>query len=474
MVKMVSSWLFVAASLVLLDCSLALNNGLALTPPMGWMSWERFRCNVDCDTDPLNCINENLFKQMAEEMVLKGFKDVGYEYIIIDDCWMSMERDENGKLQPDPIRFPSGIKALSDYVHSLGLKFGIYEDYGNFTCGGYPGILGHLETDANTFAEWGTDYIKIDGCYVDLDMMPEGYPQFGAYLNATGRPIVYSCSWPAYWTETPQVPDYPAIAENCNLWRNWGDIQDSWTDVLDIIDYYGDNQDVFAQYAGPGNWNDPDMLIIGNYALTIDESRVQMALWAVLAAPLIMSNDLRTIRPEFIEILQNRNVIKINQDPIGHQGRRLYHNNRTMIDIYVKNITPTYFGNTSAAVAVMYRGTYGTPVEVSFQPEQLGLTHEGGYIVSEVFDGAPLGTFLPDQTIKVRVNPVGVQLLRLDVKPTRYFPNGLSERSHQQQQQQEKKKQKGQMKHEEEKRKEEIWAKDLGLTGWKSDDTCDQ
>ncbi len=214
-------------------------------------------------------------------MVLKGFQAAGYEYIIVDDCWLASERDEDGKLQPDPERFPSGIPALAEYVsneyahvayitrsgprfifkvHSLGLKFGIYEDYGNFTCAGYPGVLGHLETDANTFAEWGVDYVKLDGCYADEDTYAEGYPEFGRYLNETGRPIVYSCSWPAYMLDDPDSVPYDDIQETCNLWRNYGDIQDSWASVLSIIDWYGDNQDLFAGYAGPGNWNDPDMV----------------------------------------------------------------------------------------------------------------------------------------------------------------------------------------------------------------------
>eukprot|EP00095_Tigriopus_kingsejongensis_P002201 maker-scaffold2190_size19107-snap-gene-0.6 protein:Tk02201 transcript:maker-scaffold2190_size19107-snap-gene-0.6-mRNA-1 annotation:"Alpha-N-acetylgalactosaminidase" len=403
--------------LSLLACSLSclvvesLDNGLALTPPMGWMSWERFRCNIDCENDPLNCISENLFKTMADEMVLKGFKDVGYEYIIIDDCWLDHERDENGKLQPDPVRFPSGIKALADYVHSLGLKFGIYEDYGNYTCGGYPGILGYLEQDAQTFAEWEVDYVKLDGCYVDIHQMDDGYPEFGDYLNKTGRSMVYSCSWPAYWEN--EVPDYPRIAEYCNLWRNYGDIQDSWTDVLDIVDHYGDQQDVFAQFAGPGQWNDPDMLIIGNFALSLEQSRLQMALWAVLAAPLIMSNDLRSIRPEFVDILQNRNVIKVNQDPLGHQGRRVFQDTKKQIDIYAKQVLPMAYGNTSGVLAVMYRGNDGTPVDVSFTPEQVGLTHSYGYTMFEVFDNVELCQVMPQETVSVKVNPNGVQLVKL-------------------------------------------------------------
>lgn len=188
---------------------------------------------------------------MADMVVATGLNKVGYEYVIIDDCWLDHQRSPEGKLQPDPKRFPSGIKALADYVHGKGLKFGIYEDYGNFTCGGYPGILGHLKTDAETFAEWEVDYIKVDGCYADTNTMDKGYPAFGRYLNATGRPIVYSCSWPDYQLAEGKMPNYKLIAEHCNLWRNFDDIDDSWESVSSIIDYYGNantSGSIFTSY----------------------------------------------------------------------------------------------------------------------------------------------------------------------------------------------------------------------------------
>ena len=170
------------------------------------------------------------------------------------------------------------------------------QDYGNLTCGGYPGILGHLEDDANTFAEWGkfwnkwsmahftppgVDYVKLDGCYSEPSTMDAGYPEFGMYLNKTKRPMVYSCSWPAY--QIGQNPNYKSIAEHCNLWRNFDDIYDSWDSVLGIINYYGEDKDGFGQFAGPGHWNDPDMLIIGNYGLSLDQAWAQMGMWAMFA-----------------------------------------------------------------------------------------------------------------------------------------------------------------------------------------------
>ncbi|ERL84133.1 hypothetical protein D910_03925 [Dendroctonus ponderosae] len=172
--KMGTAWAIFAVLLVSVAHIQALDNGLALTPPMGWMHWQRFRCVTDCHAYPNDCISEQLFRDMADHMVADGFKSAGYEYVIIDDCWASKERDNNSRLQPDPLRFPSGIKALSDYVHAKGLKFGIYADYGTKTCAGYPGSIEYLKLDAQTFADWGVDYLKLDGCHSDVLSMEAG------------------------------------------------------------------------------------------------------------------------------------------------------------------------------------------------------------------------------------------------------------------------------------------------------------
>jgi len=396
-----------------------LDNGLARTPPMGWMSWERFRCNIDCETYPEDCISERLFREMADMLVKEGYSDAGYEYIIIDDCWLDHKRGTDGKLKPDPTRFPSGIPALSKHVHYKGLKFGIYEDYGNFTCGGYPGVLGHMQTDAATFAEWEVDYVKLDGCYSDPSTMIEGYPEFGRHLNQSGRPIVYSCSWPAY--QVNDHPNYTAIAQHCNLWRNFDDISDSWDSVLTIIDFYAGNKDGFVDVAGPGKWNDPDMLIIGNFGLSFDQSEAQMGIWCLMAAPLIMSNDLRKMRPEFKAILQNKDAIKIDQDPLGIQGKRIYKQND--IEIYAKPIMPSYQGHNSLAFGVLNRWTEGTPIRVKVTLKSLGLSNVGGYSAKDVFSGDALGVFSPAETITLDVNPTGIRFIRLDVLAgIRYTP----------------------------------------------------
>uniref|UniRef100_A0A3P9LS39 Alpha-galactosidase n=1 Tax=Oryzias latipes TaxID=8090 RepID=A0A3P9LS39_ORYLA len=331
----------------------ALDNGLALKPTMGWLHWERFTCNTDCDTDPRNCISEQLYMQMADVMVKEGWKEAGYEYVCIDDCWPSHKRDAKGRLQADPNRFPGGIKKLADYIHSKGLKLGIYADVGKNTCAGYPGSLGYYETDAQTFADWDVDLLKFDGCFMDRSLIAEGYMNMSKALNKTGRSILYSCEWPLYEWAIKQ-PNYTAIREYCNHWRNFNDIFDSWSSIKTILEWTASNQKIIVPAAGPGGWNDPDMLVIGNFGLSHDQQQSQMALWAIMAAPLLMSNDLRDICPRSKELLQNRMIIAINQDPLGQQG---YHTARLMdFDVWERPL----FGN-RLAIAIMNKQELGGP-----------------------------------------------------------------------------------------------------------------
>jgi len=399
---------------VLVGVGVALENGLARTPPMGWLAWERFRCNTDCENDPHNCISEKLFMQMADLVVSEGYQDAGYSYINIDDCWLAHERDRFGRLQPDADRFPSGIKALSDYVHAKGLKFGIYEDYGNYTCAGYPGILGHLQEDADTFESWNVDYVKLDGCYSHPNDMDKGYPEFGYWLNKTGRPMVYACSWPVYQTYSGMTPNYTSIIGTCNIWRNFDDIQDSWNSVERTIDYYGDNQDLIIANAGPGHWNDPDMLIIGNFGLSYEQCKTQMAMWAIFAAPLLMSVDLRTLKPDYKAILKNKAIIGVNQDLLGIQGRRIY--KQKGIEIWARPIMPVFRAKYSYAIVFLNRRTDGTPSEVSVTLKELGLDNPSGYHIQDLFDNHNYGTVTPDRRFKVDVNPSGsVVMIRCDI-----------------------------------------------------------
>jgi len=284
-------------------------DGLALTPPMGWNSWNKFSCDV----------TESLIRETADAMVASGLKDAGYEYIVIDDCWHG-ERDSLGFIQPDPVRFPSGIKALADYIHSKGLKFGIYSDAGWQTCGGRPGSRGREYQDAQRYASWGVDYLKYDWCNT------EGLKAEGAYLTMrdalyeAGRPIVLSiCEWGDnqpwewagpighLWRTTGDIYNCFDCEYNHGTWSSWG--------VLQILDMRKD----IRKYAGPDHWNDPDMMEIGN-GMTVNEDRAHFSLWAMMAAPLIAGNDLRNMSPETIAILTNKEVIAIDQDTLGIQA----------------------------------------------------------------------------------------------------------------------------------------------------------
>ncbi|XP_064481595.1 alpha-N-acetylgalactosaminidase-like [Ornithodoros turicata] len=391
----------------------ALENGLARTPPMGWLSWERFQCNVNCVRDPENCISERLFKEMAEIMVLEGYRDAGYVYVNIDDCWMSMERDSVGRLQADPERFPKGIKHMADFMHSRGLKLGIYEDVGTKTCAGYPGSMGHLVIDAQTFADWEIDMVKMDGCFANVRDLDRLYPSFNEAINRTGRPMVYSCSWPAYQVMFGITPDYKAMANHCNLWRNYMDISDSWATVLYTIDYYASLQNMLTASAGPGHWHDPDMLIIGNFGLSYDQSKAQMALWAIMAAPLLMSHDLRHTRPEHKEILLNKAVIAIDQDPLGKMGRKVYANGP--IEIWTRPVTPVLSdGHHSYGIVFFNRRDVGNAEDVGVRLRFLGLRYPKGYRVTDLFENKLVGVHRPDDHIVVRVNPTGVVMLKAE------------------------------------------------------------
>jgi alpha-galactosidase len=290
----------------------ALDNGLSRTPPMGFNDWNAFGCNV----------SEQLIKGTADLFVSSGLKDAGYEFVNIDDCWMTHERDpETGRLVPDPVKFPDGIDGTADYVHAKGLKLGIYEDAGTATCAGYPGSLGHEEIDAQTFADWGVDYLKYDNCNNAGSSTKEEYiARYSAMrdaLEATGRPIVYSiCEWGVNepWTWAGEVG---------NLWRTTGDISDNWPSLLSIIKQNAP----LAQHAEPGAWNDPDMLEIGNGGMTDTEYRTHFSLWAEMAAPLLIGTDLREATDETMAIYLNKDVIAVDQDPLGKQGVEISNTN---------------------------------------------------------------------------------------------------------------------------------------------------
>jgi alpha-galactosidase len=350
---------------------------LALTPPMGWNSWNKFACNV----------SEDMIKNMADAVVKSGMKDSGYQYVNIDDCWQ-VGRDANANIVVDPQRFPHGMKAVGDYIHSLGLKFGVYSDAGSKTCAGRPGGLGHEYQDAIQYAAWGVDYLKYDWCHTSTQDAKASYANIRAALDASGRSIVLSiCEWGTAkpWLWGKEVGG--------NLWRTTGDINDRWegknkwpdgsccsTGMLAIVD----EQVGLASYAGPGHWNDPDMLEVGNGGMTDVEYRSHFSLWAILAAPLIAGNDLRDMRAEIHDILTNKEVIAVDQDALGHEGERVTKNGD--LEVWAKQLK-----DGSRAVVLLNRGSAEQEITVNW--EDIGYPSHFSASVRDLWQHKDAGRF---------------------------------------------------------------------------------
>jgi alpha-galactosidase len=316
---------------------------IAKTPPMGWNSWNYFYGKVT-DKD---------IRDSADQIVSSGMKDAGYVYVNIDDTWQG-KRDANGVLQANE-KFPD-MKALADYVHSKGLKIGIYSSPGPRTCAGYEGSLGHEEQDAKMYAEWGIDYLKYDLCSfipavmqkqapndkaAQMHLMIAAYDKMSKALKATGRPIVLSLcqyGWDAVWEWAPALGG--------NLWRTTDDIQANWNSIYTILS----QQEGLQKYAGPGHWNDPDMLEVGNGKLSLAENRSHFSMWAMLSAPLLAGNDLPHMKPEINAILTNRDVIALDQDPLGKQADRVYSEGE--VDVWKKQLS-----GGAVAIAILNAGS---------------------------------------------------------------------------------------------------------------------
>lgn len=373
--------------------------GLALTPPMGWNSWNTFASHI----------NEQVVRGVADAMVANGMRDAGYTYIVIDDCWSLKERDAHGDLVADPAKFPSGMKALADDLHAKGFKFGIYSCAGAHTCGGYPGSWGHEFQDARRFASWGVDYLKYDWCDHGTADARDAYKRMSDALHAAGRPVVFSlCEW-------GQNKPWEWAAGVGHLWRTTGDIYDSydgikgwehgWKVILDLQASLVDNvgSDGLAKYAGPGHWNDPDMLEVGKPGLSLPESRAHFSFWCMLAAPLIAGNDVRSMTPEVRAILTDRDVIAIDQDPAGHEGYRVVAEPAKHREIWVKPLS-------DGAWAVCALNTSDAPADITIEWHRLW-TLSGTYDLRDVWAKKPVGDTTSDYTVHLASHDVA--LLRL-------------------------------------------------------------
>lgn len=364
------------------------SGSVALTPPMGWNSWNCFRFDI----------NEEKIKSIADAMVSSGMKDVGYEYIIIDDGWMTNQRDKEGHIVPDSTKFPNGIKPVADYIHSLGLKFGIYSAPGCLTCGGFAGSFGYEQVDANDYASWGVDFLKYDWCKYPKTIVEakqtskkhcrEAFELMRDCLAKTGRSIVYSVHDKC--TDMEHEGALPWVKDVAHMHRTSGDIKDNWNRMLWCLETTVD----LWKYAGSGYWNDLDMLEVGNtniekiwgeispVKMTLKEYQTHFSLWCITASPLIAGNDLRNMKPEIIEILTNQEVIAINQDKMGKQGRRIRNNED--IEIWMKELS-----NNRRAVVLLNKSNKTVDIEVNWS--EIGL--KGRLEVRDLWQHKNLGKF---------------------------------------------------------------------------------
>ncbi len=346
---------------------------LAQTPPMGWNSWNAFEQKID----------EKTIKEIADALVRSGMRDAGYRYLVLDDGWLQKERDSKGILVADPAKFPSGMKAIGDYIHAQGLRFGIYEDRGKLTCQGLAGSYQHEATDMATFASWGVDYLKLDSCYAELNkrLSSDDYTLYRDAIAKTGRPMILSMS------------DFGSGAwawggeKIGQLWRTSYDIYPNMDSVYNCAETSaGDHVthpafNGLGQFAGPGHWNDPDMLQVGNLK-TDTESRAHFSLWCILAAPLMAGNDLRKMPESVRAILTAKEVIAINQDPRGIQGYKVFKNSGQ--EVYNK---PLADGTT----AVLILNKSSKPAAITVPWELIGLT--GRQKVRDLWLRKDIGTF---------------------------------------------------------------------------------
>ncbi|GAC1431234.1 MAG: hypothetical protein NVSMB7_07390 [Chitinophagaceae bacterium] len=376
---------------------------LAPTPPMGWNSWNTFQANI----------NEQLVKETADIMVSSGMKAAGYTYLVLDDGWMAMERDSKGDLVPDPKKFPNGMKAVADYVHSKGLKFGLYNCAGTKTCAGYPGTRGYEYQDARFYASVTIDYLKFDWCSSEGLTAKEAYGTMSKALKKAGRPIIFSlCEWGGHqpWEWASGIGQ---------LWRTTGDI----TNIFDGIKGYGnwhangvmtivDVEAGLQKYAGPDHWNDPDMLEVGN-GMTVTEDRTHFSIWCMLAAPLIAGNDIRKMSKETNNILTSKNAIAIDQDAAGVQGFR--YADKDSLQTWLKPLQGGHW-------AVCFLNRAAVPKNISFDWKNNIITDsvssqslDAGktvYKIKNVWTDKDAGT--TNTILKAMVAPHDVLMLRLN------------------------------------------------------------
>lgn len=375
--------------------------GLAQTPPMGWNSWNTFQTNI----------NEKLVMETADILVSSGMKDAGYTYLVLDDGWMAKERDSLGNLVPDPKKFPHGIKAVAEYVHSKGLKFGLYNCAGTLTCAKYPGTRGHEYQDARNYAAWDIDYLKFDWCNTEGINAKEAYTTMSKALKTAGLPIVFSiCEWgvnkPWLWAAPVgqlwrTTEDIYQVFDSVHNWGTWNALS-----VMRIVD----QNDSLRQYAGPGHWNDPDMLEVGN-GMTFNEDKTHFSIWCMMAAPLIAGNDIRKMTKQTRDILTNKDAIAIDQDSFGIQGFK--YSDQDSLQIWFKPLQ-----NDEWAVCFLNRSSKIRQINFNWKKENIAdniyhyvLDKNISYTLYNVWSKKNTGTTA--KALNAKIEPHDVLMFRL-------------------------------------------------------------
>lgn len=397
--------LFVAVLLVISVQSLSQKfEDLALSPPMGWNSWNTFQTKI----------NEELVKQTADYFISSGMKNAGYTYIVLDDGWMAMERDSiTGNLIADPVKFPNGMKAVADYIHSKGLKFGLYNCAGTKTCAGYPGTRGYEFQDARLYASWGIDYLKFDFCNTEGINAKEAYTTMSKALRKAGHPIIFSlCEWgdnkPWLWAKNVG-----------HLWRTTGDIGNVFDGIKQYTNWHSngvmtivDKQDTLQKYAGPDHWNDPDMLEVGN-GMSVNEDCTHFSIWCMLAAPLMAGNDIRKMSKEILSILTNKDAIDINQDALGVQTFK--YSDRDSVQTWLMPLQngnwAVCFLNRSSRAQKIYFEWKKENVKDPFTGRSLAMTQEN-FKLFDIWNKRNIGT--TEKTLMTVVPSHEILMLRLN------------------------------------------------------------
>lgn len=394
--------------LSLLATCCGLDNGLGINPLFGWTTGDRYNCLTDCTSYPEDCISEHLIRTMADMLTLSSFARSGYRYLVVGDCWMDHQRDPKGRLRADIHRFPSGMPALVSYLHKKKLKLGLHVDLGNSTCGGFPGSQGRYDLDAQTLADWGVDMVTAGACgiyeYTDIN---KAYPEFGISLNRTNVPIIYDCDWPVILDKKGGGrADFQKVSDTCNYFRVVPKTVRSTESLTKVLTDYAGFSYIFKDLIGPGSYIDFNQLTLGGSILSIEQETFQVAFWAIIKSPMLVSSDLTALRGASKRLLLNPELISLTNDDLGSVATRKL--KMDMISLWTKEIRP----EGSWMLAIFNTNIVGLPSQTSFQLNTVGVTGAGRYNVTEVFTGDYYGVFKPWNYFNCQVEPSSALLFK--------------------------------------------------------------